>query len=66
MHRFQDAHWQYVLRSALIPVTTGLIIASGIVMAQATGITWTAIAVTGAAAVVMLTAALSHTLYARA
>ena len=37
MHRFQEAHWQRVLRSALIPVTTGLIIASGIVMAQAAG-----------------------------
>ena len=38
MHRFQEAHWQRVIRSALIPVTTGLIIASGIVMAQAAGI----------------------------
>src|ERR1700746_2382037 len=26
MHRFREAHWQRVLRSALIPVTTGLII----------------------------------------
>jgi hypothetical protein len=40
-------------------VTTGLIIASGIVMAQAAGITWAAIAVTGAAAVVMLTTRLN-------
>jgi chromate transporter len=55
MHRFQETHWQRVLRSALIPVTTGLIIASGLVMAQAAAITWAAIAVTGAAAVVMLT-----------
>jgi chromate transporter len=54
IRRFQEAHWQSVLRSALIPITTGLIIASGIVMAQAAGITW-AIAVTGAAAVFMLT-----------
>ena len=55
IRRFQEAHWQSVLRSALIPVTTGLIIASGIVMAQAAGITWAAIAVTGAAAAFMLT-----------
>jgi chromate transporter len=55
MHRLREAHWQRVLRSALIPVTTGLIIASGLVMAQAAAITWAAIAVTGAAAVVMLT-----------
>ena len=54
MHRFQEAHWQRVLRSALIPVTTGLIIASGVVMAQAAAVTWGALAVTGAAAVVML------------
>jgi chromate transporter len=51
----QEAHWQRVLRSALVPVTTGLITASGIVMAQGAGITWAAIAVTGAAAIVMLT-----------
>lgn len=59
MRRFQEAHWQRVLRSALIPVTTGLIIASGIVMAQAAGITWAAIALTGAAVVVMLTTRLN-------
>ena len=52
MDRFHEAHWQRVLRSALIPVTTGLIIASGIVMAQAAP-------VTGAAAVVMLTTRLN-------
>jgi chromate transporter len=59
MHRFQEAHWQRVLRSALIPVTISLIIASGIVMAQAAGTTWAAIAVTGAVAVVMLTTCLN-------
>jgi chromate transporter len=59
MRRFQEARWQCVLRSALIPVTTGLIIASGLVMAQATGVTWTATAVTGAAAIVMLTTRLN-------
>jgi chromate transporter len=59
MRRFQEAHWQRVVRSALIPVTTGLIIASGIVMAQAAGISWTAVAVTGAAVVAMLTTRLN-------
>ena len=53
------AHWQRVVRFALIPVTTGLIIASGIVMAQAARITWTAVAVTGAAVVAMLTTRLN-------
>jgi chromate transporter len=48
-----------VLRSALVPVTTGLIIASGIVMAQAADVTWRAIAVTGATAVAMLTTRLN-------
>ena len=56
---FREAHWQRVLRSALIPVTTGLIIASGIVMAQAADVTWGAFAMTGAAAVVMLTTRLN-------
>jgi chromate transporter len=55
MDRFREAHWQRVLRSALVPVTAGLIIASGIVMAEAAGVTWGAIAVTGSAAIVMLT-----------
>ena len=59
MDRFHEAHWQRVLRSALIPVTTGLIIASGIVMAQAADVTWGAFATTGAAAVVMLTTRLN-------
>jgi chromate transporter len=59
LHRFQEARRQRVLRSALIPVTTGLIIASGLVMAQAAGITWAAIAVTSAAAIVMLTTRLN-------
>ena len=40
-------------------MTTGLIIASDMVMAQAAGITWAAIAVTGGAAVVMLTTRLN-------
>jgi chromate transporter len=40
-------------------MTTGLIIASGMVMAQAAGITWAAIAVIGGAAVVMLTTRLN-------
>ena len=59
MHRFREARWQRVLRSALIPVTTGLIIASGTVMAEAAGITWATIAVTCAAAFVMLTTRLN-------
>ena len=59
MHRIQEAHWQRVLRSALIPVTTGLIIASGIVMAEAADVTWGAIAVTATAAVVILTTRLN-------
>ena len=59
VHRFREAHWQRVVRSALIPVTTGLIIASGTVMAEAAGITWATIAVTCAAAFVMLTTRLN-------
>jgi chromate transporter len=59
MRRFQEARCQRVLRSALIPATTGLIIASGLVDGSGADITWAAIVVTSAAAIVMLTTRLN-------
>ena len=51
--RFREAPWHRVVRNGLVPVTAGLVIAGGIVMARATDTGWRAAAVT-AAAVLML------------
>jgi chromate transporter len=53
-HRFRDAAWQRVVRGGLVPVTVGLVIASGVVMAHAADASWPAAAVTAAAALLML------------
>jgi len=53
-HHFRDARWQPVIRSGLVPVTTGLVIASGTVMAGAAAKSWPALVVTAAAALLML------------
>jgi len=53
--RFRAAPWQPIVRSGLVPVTVGLIIASGVVMALAADANWRAAAVTVAATVLMLT-----------
>jgi chromate transporter len=52
--RFRDARWQPVVRSGLVPVTIGLVIASGTVMAGASYTGWAALAVSMAAVVLML------------
>jgi chromate transporter len=53
-HRFRDAAWQRVVRGGLVPVTVGLVIASGVVMAHAADASWPAAAVTAAATLLML------------
>ena len=53
-HRFRHAGWQPIVRRGLVPVVTGLVIASGIVMARAADADWQAAAMTVAAAVLML------------
>jgi len=53
-NRFRDARWQPVVRSGLVPVTIGLVIASGTVMAGASYTGWVALAVSMAAVVLML------------
>ncbi|HYU12745.1 MAG TPA: chromate transporter [Stellaceae bacterium] len=57
--QFRDAPWQRTLRRGLVPVTMGLVIASGTVMARAADTDWRAAAVTVAAAALMLTTRLN-------
>jgi chromate transporter len=52
--RFRDAPWQRIVRLGLVPVTMGLVIASGTVMARAADSGSRAAAVTMAAAAVTL------------
>jgi len=53
-HRFRNAPWQRIVRGGLVPVTIGLVIASGTVMARAADADWRAAALTVAAAALML------------
>jgi chromate transporter len=52
--RFCAAPWQHIVRIGLVPVTLGLVIASGIVIARAADAEWQAVAVTVAAAALIL------------
>jgi len=52
--RFRDTAWQRVVRRGLAPVTIGLVIAGGYVMARAGDAGWTSFAVTAAAAALLL------------
>jgi chromate transporter len=52
--RFRDTAWQGRVRRGLAPVTIGLVVAGGYVMALAGGPGWLAVAVTAAAATVLL------------
>jgi chromate transporter len=47
--RFQQAPWQRRVRNGLVPVTTGLVAAGGVVIARAADASWPAVAVTVAA-----------------
>jgi chromate transporter len=52
--RFRDRPWQRIVRLGLVPVTMGLVIAGGTVMAGAADTSWRAAAVTIVAATIML------------
>jgi chromate transporter len=52
--RFRDAPWQRIVRQGLVPVVMGLVIAGGAVMAGAADSSWPSVAVTIAAAALML------------
>jgi chromate transporter len=53
--RFRDAAWQKIARASLAPLTFGLVIAGGTVMAQTADKSWPAVGVSAAAAIFLLT-----------
>jgi chromate transporter len=48
--RFRDAHWQKLIRAGLAPLTAGLVIAGGAVVANAADVSWPAVVITTASA----------------
>jgi chromate transporter len=52
--RFREARWQRITRAGIAPLTIGLIIAGGTVMARTADANWQSAAVTGAAAGLLL------------
>jgi len=52
--RFREARWQRIARRGLAPVTIGLVVAGGVVMARTADTDWALLAVTIAAAAVFL------------
>jgi chromate transporter len=52
--RLRDRPWQRVVRRALAPLTIGFVIAGGYVMAGSAATGWQSVAVTAAAATLML------------
>jgi chromate transporter len=57
--RFRDMPWQRIARRGLAPLTIGLVIAGGYVMARAADTGWRSVVVTAAAAGLMLATRLS-------
>ena len=53
-HRFRDARWRLVVSRGIVPLTIGLVIAGGWVLAQAPGNGWRGLAVTAMAVGLML------------
>jgi chromate transporter len=53
--RFRDAAWQKIARVSLVPLTCGLIVAGGTVMAQTADKSWQAAGITAGAALFLLT-----------
>jgi chromate transporter len=52
--RFRDMPWQRIVRRALAPLTIGLVIAGGYVMARTGDVGWSGVAITAAAVALML------------
>jgi chromate transporter len=53
--RFRDAAWQRIARASLAPLTFGLVVAGGTVMAQTADRNWQAVGISAAAAIFLLT-----------
>ena len=58
-NRLSDHRWQGIARAALVPLTGGLIVAGGTVMAEAADKSWQAISITAVAAAMLLTTRLN-------
>jgi chromate transporter len=52
--RSSHSRWPSILQAALVPLSIGLMSASGLILAQASDRSWTAVAITAAAAVLVL------------
>ena len=52
--RFRERPWQRIVRDALAPLTVGLVIAGGYVMARSAAVGWQSVGVTAAAVVLLL------------
>jgi len=52
--KFRDAPWQKIARAGLAPLTAGLVVAGGTVMARTADISWPAAAVSAVAAATLL------------
>jgi chromate transporter len=57
--RFRDTAWQRIARASLVPLTCGLIVAGGTVMAETADKTWPDVGVSAAATVFLLTTRLN-------
>jgi chromate transporter len=53
-YRFRDLTWQRIVRRGLAPLTIGLVIAGGYVMARSAAIGWQSVAIAAAAMALML------------
>ena len=51
--RFRDLPWQRIVRRGLAPLTIGLVITGGYVMARSAAVGWQSIAIIAAAAILM-------------
>jgi chromate transporter len=53
--RFRDANWQKLARAGLSPLTFGLVVAGGTVMAETADKSWATVGISAASAVFLLT-----------
>jgi chromate transporter len=57
--RFRDAKWRVAVERGLAPITVGLLLATGLVITKAADHGWSAIAVTGATTILLVTTRLN-------
>lgn len=54
IERYAHAHWLKAVRRGLAPITVGLVLSTGLILAQAADTSWRGIALSGATVLVML------------